>query len=184
MKKVSFFYVFIILLGCNSKLENNVDQPIKVDNNNYSGINTNLLKLIEDYSKLYSLRTDIDTSNSTLYSYNVTFFKVEKDTLVSIVRQPFVFRLFPDFLYEPKPSEIPNLQGMLYVLDKPIFVFDQNKKIGISFYNLDSLTKTTPDEFDIREYKTYDYIVPPMRKYKIRNDEIIFIEETDTIRII
>lgn len=178
----NIYFIFLLLIvSCNNKTKTtSLDETNTIVEKKI--LNSSLEDLFLEYSKEFPLKQNVDSNTNTLCSYNITFLRFSIDTIVTIVRQPFIFGIFPDFLYKSQPIEVPIMKGIFYVKDQPIIIFDEKESIGANFYVIKSLTTNVPEKYFAKFEKTYDYIIPPIWKFKIENkNKLIFIEKTDTV---
>ena len=68
-----------------------------------------------------------------------------------------------------------------YKKNIPIIIFDENSLLGINFYDINKLKNQPLDEYKIKE--EFDTLIPPIWKFKIKDNQLIFLEKTDSLII-
>ena len=178
MKKIiTYSLISFILFSCKEKKEVlivDVENVIKKEEIVETIINKSLQNVIDDYIEIYTLSKE--GSLPTKQSYYLGFLRLEKDTLLAFGRQPFLFDLFPDFVFNYKPPKaIIKSKGMFYYKKNiPIIIFDENSLLGINFYDINKLKNQPLDEYKIKE--EFDTLIPPIWKFKIKDNQLIFLE--------
>lgn len=179
MKTKLSFILLLITISCKNR--NAVDSQIE--------------KIIYDYSKEYSLKyPNVIEELSVKQSYEIGFFKNnEIDSLFYIVKQEaYAFKEL-SFLYSSVISDklgldldrfidYPHYMGSFYTKRDsiPIHIYDITDKYGREFYDFNNLSNFDFKDFIITEEHLNIYR-PNLWIYKIKNDKFIKIAETDTM---
>ena len=166
MKKNKIFYFISLLVMCSC---------INIEENQ---INTIITKYIDKYP--------ISIKN---YDYIVRFYKKDTDTIFEISQDRIDQNHPSDFLInfiDSTGHKSINIDykfikiGNTKINNKLVFIFDTTDSIGVSFYN-NLIIKKEEHKIEKNNHLTYP-ILPKTRIYKFSKNNLIFIEETDTIK--
>jgi len=121
------------------------------------------------------------------YDYIIRFYKKNNDTILEI-NQDRIDVIRPiDFIFnEIDTTDIDNPRhrfikiGNTKINNKQVFIFDTYDTIGKKLY---SNLKIKKEEHKIDEVSHLNYPwIPKTRIYKFKNNNLIFLEEIDTVR--
>lgn len=172
MKYIFVYFVLLFLFVCCSN-STNKDTASFCDD---------LDQIVKEYIIKYPIR-EVQCDTITKQSYYLSFALFNKDTVITICRQPFLFDLFPDYFFKGhSPDErLEPINIIEYNDSTPVIVFDQHPNISHVFLKQARIPfdKGKLENYRIRE--VFDKLVPPMWIYKYRNKEFHFVEETDSL---
>jgi len=166
LNKIFIAILFIILYSSCS--ENKEDNKIN--------------KVVSEYIKKYP----IGIKN---YDYIVRFYKKDRDTILEISQDRIDMEFPSDFLInfiDSVGNKSINIDykfikiGNTNINNKLVFIFDTSDSIGKKLY---SNLKIKKEEHIIEEFGYFTYpFLPETRIYKYSNNNLIFLEETDTVK--